>query len=92
MSHFDIDKLPPREVIAQFVLEQKNKGLVLPYSDYLIIDEWLSAAQNKTDFLLLTLEGLLPEYFTKDGKPTPRSLSGLNRRVLKAIKENNFRS
>lgn len=79
----------PAELIARFVLECKGQGQFLPYEDYSIINEWLNAAHN-VDELLLILDDVLPKFFSPDKKRIPHSLKGAYKKVLKKIKENSL--
>ena len=86
MALVDLDKLSPAGLIAQYVIECRNVAPVLPYTDYEVIDEWLAAAGNP-DQLLLVLSDVLPDYFDPAQRKTakPRSLKGARRMVLKRL-------
>lgn len=61
MSFYDLSKLSPEELIAQFVLESKNSGAFLSYNDYKIIEHWLEVSNHDADLVLF----LLSEEFEK---------------------------
>jgi hypothetical protein len=86
MALVDLDKLSPAGLIAQFVVECRNAGPILPYMDYEVIDEWLTAAPD-ADQLLLVLADALPEFFDPEKRRTskPRSLKGARRKILKRL-------
>ena len=72
--------------VVQYVLELRAQGHFLPYQDYEIVAGWVEAASGE-DELLLVLADILPEFFSKvpsGGKP--KSLSSVNKKVLKALK------
>ena len=72
--------------VVQYVLELRAQGHFLPYQDYEIVSAWVEAASSE-DELLLVLAEVLPDFFGKvpaGGKP--KSLSSVNRKVLKALK------
>ncbi len=72
--------------IVQYVIELRGGGHFLPYQDYGIIAAWVEASTSE-DELLLVLAEVLPVFFGKvppGGKP--RSLSSVNKKVLKALK------
>jgi hypothetical protein len=72
--------------VVQYVLELRAQGHFLPYQDYEIIAGWVEAASGE-DELLLVLAEILPDFFSKvlvGGKP--KSLSSVNKKVLKTLK------
>jgi hypothetical protein len=72
--------------VVQYVLELRAQGHFLPYQDYEIVAGWVEAASGE-DELLLVLAEILPGFFSKvpiGGKP--KSLSSVNKKVLKALK------
>ncbi len=87
MSHYCVDDLSKRELIARFVIETRSTGHMLSYLDYEVIDRWLLAARGDADALLLTLDEVLPEYFSNNhDKRISRSLRGIEKKVLSCIK------
>ena len=88
MTQIDLDRLTPGGLIAQYVLECRGEGHVLPYADYEVIADWLAAASDP-DQLLVVLSDVLPAFFDPTARTTakPRSLRSLRRRVLKKLKE-----
>ena len=90
MTLIQLDQLTPQQLIAQYVIECRGKGLFLPYDEYEIIGSWLSLA-GSPDSLLLILSDLLPKYFAFDSdceSRRPRSLKSLNNRVVRRLKAN----
>lgn len=87
MALVDLDKLSPAALIAQFVVQCRDAGPVLPYTDYEVIDEWI-AAERDIDQLLLVLGDVLPAYFDPAARSTrkPRSLKGARRQVMKRLR------
>ncbi len=87
MTLINLDDLSPRELIAQYVIECRNKGHILPYDDYQVIDAWLSQGVT-ADQLLLILADILPEvYEAKASRSFPPSLKRVQSRVTKRIRE-----
>lgn len=84
MIDTSLDNLSPPELIAQYVLECRGAGALLPYDDYSIIHEWISAMPN-TNQLLLILADTLPDYFAGSMGRTPRSLKAVKKRILQKI-------
>jgi hypothetical protein len=93
MSLIDLDSLPPADLIAQYILELKGSGNILPYTDYECIGAWLKELSNDSDQLLLILSEILPNYFSPE-KPNNkrRNLKGVDKSVFKAIKEMKMRN
>ena len=72
--------------IVQYILELRSQGHFLPYQDYEIVSSWVEAATDE-DELLLVLSEILPEFFGKVPEGSkPKSLSSINKKVLKALK------
>ena len=61
MGFIDLSRLTATELVTQFILCRRDKGFCLPYQEYALIDEWLSAADHDADKLLLILSDLIPE-------------------------------
>lgn len=80
MSFIPRESLTGRNLIAQFIIESRPKGAILPYSEYQFIEQWLKIG-NDND-LLLILDELLPRLY-KDGKERayPPSLARINKQV-----------
>lgn len=86
MSILELDNLSKEELIAQFIIESKEKGFFLLYSDYDLISVWLKEAGDDPDMVLLVLSEMLPDYIEKHKNRSGKlSLKGIHRRVLKAI-------
>ncbi len=87
MSLVSYEDLNPEQLISQYVLECRGKGNMIALNDHYIISEWLKAAPS-SDKLLLVLADILPEYFAKRAdKSQPPSLKGLQKKVLKKLKD-----
>ena len=72
--------------VVQYILELRAQGHFLPYPDYDIVAVWVEAACNE-DELLLVLSEILPDFFGKvPAGAKPKSLSSVNKKVLKALK------
>lgn len=74
-----------RDLIAQYVLECRGRGVMLPYDDYRIIDRWVELFDSP-DHLLLILDEHLPSYFEKaqERSITP-NLRGIDKTVTKKL-------
>ena len=73
------------KMVADYVIAIRSRGAFLAYSDYAIIESWLSRAEN-VEKLLLILDDILPITFSKipDSGPPP-SLKMVDKRVHKAL-------
>jgi hypothetical protein len=72
--------------VVHYILELRAQGHFLPYQDYEIVSSWVEAAPAEDD-LLLVLADILPEFFGKTPPGSkPKSLSSVNRKILKALK------
>ena len=90
MSYIQLDGLSPEDLIVQYVVECRGKGHFLPYLDYQIIGEWLKAASDP-DELLVVLSDCLPVYFAGSDNARPKPLSGAKKRVLRALRDRALR-
>lgn len=94
MSFLDLNEASPQDVVTQFVLQHRNSGHFLPYSDHEIVNEWLAAAAELDD-LLVVLSDLLPVYFAPGAGATarkPKSLAGLRKMVCLRLRDRRDRS
>ena len=76
-----------RRMIVEYVCSLRHGGVMLPYEDYCVIDEWI-AQTSVTDQLLLILHDVLPDYFEKaraSSSAPPPSLRGVRNRVLASL-------
>ena len=80
----ELEGLSSPELIAQFVLECRGTGAILPYGDYDVIQEWVSAMPN-VEHLILLLADTLPPYFASAKGKTPRGLKGARKKILAKI-------
>lgn len=78
-------------MIADFIIENRGQGHYLPYTDYSLIEGWIKAAKNIDDLLLILAEEL-PRYFEKQSGQIPKSISGINKKILKKLVVQNKRS
>jgi hypothetical protein len=85
MSLVQLATLSSRELVFHYVLNCRNQGLTLPYSDLEILEVWIKAIDDDSDALLLILSEILPKYFLDKKKRVP--LKKINKTVLKKIKE-----
>ena len=77
MSYVDLQNASPEDLITHFVLQCRGAGgHFLPYSDNQIVEEWLKAAGDP-DELLIVLSEALPDYFGGGAK----SLAGVRKIV-----------
>lgn len=73
-------------MICEFVIECRAKGHFLPPSDIELIKGWLMLTPH-VDTLVLALSNILPDFFSEDSdRKIPRSLKGINRRVITQLK------
>jgi hypothetical protein len=88
VSFLDLDRLSPADLVAQYVLECRGQGLFLPYTDHAVIGEWLAAAGDP-DELLLILADVLPTFYAKAAAKgrRPGSLAGVRRLVLSRVRD-----
>ena len=86
MTLLNINSLGPAELIAQYVIQMRKKGHTLPYDDYQVIENWLSANID-ADQLLVILDDILPEIYEagENEKRVPPSLKKVSKKVMKRI-------
>ncbi|MBC61257.1 MAG: hypothetical protein CMP11_02275 [Zetaproteobacteria bacterium] len=87
MSLVDIEKLSAEALVAQFILESKDKGLFLSYLDYDFIHLWLKEAGGDVDLVLLVLSEILPDYFKKREQKSTSPLKFIHTAVIKKIRQ-----
>lgn len=89
MSRIDLNSAPAPAVIAEFVVHCRGDGVLLPYSDLEIIQQWVAAAPS-SEHLLALLSEILPDFYRK-AREAPRkhppSLRGLRKRVLSKLSD-----
>jgi hypothetical protein len=92
MSYLDLEAMSPENLIAQYVLECRGQGLFLPYKDYQVVAEWLTAAGDPDD-LFLVLSEELPKFFADSAakRGPPGSLAGVRRLVLSPLRDGAMR-
>jgi len=72
--------------VVQYILDLRSQGHFLPYQDYEIVASWVNAASEE-DELLLVLSEVLPDFFAKvPAGSKPKSLTSVNKKVLRALK------
>ncbi len=86
MSLIDAKHLKNKQLIIQYLVEQRQSGHSLPYDDYITINQWIKAAPS-TDHLLMVLSDLVPTYYSNSRAKfnRPCSLNGLKNKVLKEL-------
>ena len=85
MNFVDYDNLSPRQLINQYIIETRNKGHFLSYTDYAIVEEWVKASRSVDD-LLIVLDSIIPGYMEKHkDRSVPPSLKGVRELVLKKL-------
>lgn len=90
MSLIDPEFLKNKQLIVQYLLEQRGSGHSLPYDDYLTINEWVKRAPT-ADHLLIILSDLIPRYYRQsiDKIGRPGSLNGIKKKVMTELKQLN---
>jgi hypothetical protein len=89
----NIEDMSPREMIAQYVIEVRARGLLLPYNEYGLIERWLELAHNDVERLLLVLSEVLPDYYQPDiNKGRAKGLMGVDKKIIQQLRELSFRS
>lgn len=81
----DLASLSKKELLYHYVLNCQNKGLILPYSDLQILEQWLQEINQDCDSLLLILSDVLPKYYSDKSKRVP--LKKIQKSVSTKIKE-----
>lgn len=86
MSLIDAKHLKNKQLIIQYLVEQRQSGHGLPYDDYITINLWMKASPT-CDHLLMILSDLVPAYYAKSRAKfnRPSSLNGLKNKVLKEL-------
>jgi hypothetical protein len=89
----DFPEMNPREFIAQYVIEVRARGVLLPYNEYGLIERWLELAQHDVDKLLLLLSEILPTYFQPDAhNGRVKGLTGIDKKITQQLRELSFRN
>ncbi|NRA64369.1 MAG: hypothetical protein HRU19_07785 [Pseudobacteriovorax sp.] len=74
-----------RNLIAQFILLHRKRGLFLPYSEYSYIDKWLALAESD-DQLLLVLSDIIPYFYKARADWThPPSLKLVDQKICRIL-------
>ena len=86
MSLIDASHLKNKQLIIQYLIEQRQSGHNLPYDDYITINQWLRAAPS-AEHLLMILSDLVPNIILHQREKfnRPTSLNGLKNKVLKEL-------
>ncbi len=90
MTFLDLGQLSPENLVAQYVLDCRNSGLFLPYSDYGVIADWMRDVPDVDD-LLIILSEVLPPYFKNAAGGKPKSLAGARKLVLLKLRDRAMR-
>jgi len=86
MAIINYENLSPAELISHYIIECQGRNLILSYTDYDIINEWLAASSNMDD-LLLILSEIIPAHFEKKAETSnfAPNLKGVRKKVLKKL-------
>ncbi len=74
-----------RQLICQYIIETRGQGLFLSYTDYEVVDRWLSLCEGDEDILLFILSEVLPSYYRASSNRSFRSLKALEQNISKRI-------
>ena len=74
-----------RQLICQYIIETRGQGLFLSYTDYEVVDRWLSLCGGDEDILLFILSEVLPSYYRASSNKSFRSLKALEQNISKRI-------
>jgi hypothetical protein len=85
MSILDLPSLSKKELLFHYVLDCRNRGVTLPYSDLEVLEAWTREIHDDVDALLLILSDVLPKYFSDKDKRVP--LKKIQSSVSKKIRE-----
>lgn len=70
------------QLIADFVIEERACGTILPYSDQQTIRSWVRSAAN-VDQLILAISDFVPQLYSRPGKkPRLKHLTAKLRREI----------
>lgn len=61
-------------MLVQFLLDELQVGLSLPYDDYQKVFEWLRLCRGDEDLLLLTVDSIIQERRAKKQSVTVRAM------------------
>ncbi len=92
MSLYDFEQLSPHELVLNYLIEVRGQGFFFSPSDLKFIDQWLGICPSYEE-LLVILADEAEAYFDKSHTKTrnpKKSLYGLNKIVLRKIKERSF--
>ena len=89
MSIMPSQQLQGRHLIAQYIVERRQKGSFLRYSEYELIDQWLELGDEST--VLLTLEDLLNKLYSRPGREQA-SMSLIHKKVCERLKSQKQRT
>ncbi len=81
----DLEALSKEDLILQLILSSRPSGQVLTYSDYDLIQTWLTEARSDADLLMLALSEVLASPAVQKNPKIPLNL--LRKRVSKKISE-----
>lgn len=89
MSLVNFDQLSQQELVLNYLIEVRGRGLFFPYSDLDLVNQWIKLCPD-FDELLVILGDTAPSYFqsTDQGKVTKsRNLKGFHKIVMKKMSE-----
>lgn len=83
-----VDSTLDASLVLQYILEIRGRGLILPYEDHELVQNWLKLSQDHTS-LLVILSELLPAFFEKSDRPMP--LRFVDKKVRQKMREYRLR-
>lgn len=85
MSFASIESLSPADLVAQYILTKRGRGICLSVSDYECVEKWLELAGGEADPVLL----ILADLFRPGGSAKIKQLSlrTLDKQVSGLLKE-----
>ena len=88
MSLTDIDNLGDHQLISHYISEVRGCGLVLSYSDYYLISNWIEEAGGNVDLVLLVLSEILPPFYEapQHRQKYKYALRYLNKKIQNSIR------
>jgi len=89
LSLVDLEQLSPQEIVLNYLLEVRGRGLFFAYSDLYLIEEWIRVCPDINE-LLVILGDTAPEYFQGQSSRKcigVRNLAGYHKTVMSRIQE-----
>ena len=73
--------------VIQLILEYRSKGTFLSYSELELVQNWVKNSPTQEDLILILSELLPLHYEESDPKKHPKSLKGLNKKIIAKLKD-----